>query len=187
MDGLMIFLLLVIIVIAAVWLYIARQGDAEFVFLVDQRTAWVVEEFHEDSVTFSVKIPFINRGSQDGTIMDAYTRHLLPFEQCDAVEVYSRLTNEALFRSDGYWESVIVPKHTGGTAVVTIRLTAKKGSIATALADMVEMPVDIVYQVVARSLWYISKNRLLFNADEARLAFERKQDHQRSEEREVLR
>ena len=187
MDGLMILLLLVILVVAAVWLFIAKQGDAEFAFLVDQRTPWVVEEIHEDSVTFSVKIPFINRGSQDGTIMDAYTRHLLPFEQYNAVEVYSRLTNEELFRSDGYWEAVIIPQHTGGTAIATVRLTAKEGSIDQALADMVDMAVDVVYQIVARSPWYISKNRLLFNADEARLAFQRQQDHQRSEEKEALR
>jgi hypothetical protein len=185
-DGLMIVLLLVIIFIAAVWLYIAKQGDAEFAFLVDQRTPWVIEALYEGSATFSVKVPFINRGSQDGTIMDAYTRHLLPYEQYDAVEVYSRLTNEELFRSDGYWEAVIVPKHTGGTVIVTVRLTAKAGSIEQALADMVDMSVDIVYQIVARSPWYISKNRLLFNADEARLAFQRKQDHRRSEEKEVL-
>lgn len=181
MDGLMIVLLFVILIVAAVWLYIAQQGDAEFAFLVDQRTPWIVEESHDDSVTFSVKIPFINRGSQDGTIMDAYTRHLLPFEQYDAVDVYSRLTNEELFRTDGYWEAVIVPKHTGGTAIATVRLTATNGSMDKALADMVDMSVDIVYQIVARSPWYISKNRLIFNADEARLAFHSKQDHQRSE------
>lgn len=181
MNGLMIVLLLAIIVVAAIWLFIAQQGDAEFEFLVNQRTPWEVEEIHDKSVTFSVKVPFINRGSQDGTIMDAYTRHLLPFEQYDAVEVYSRLTNEELFRTDGYWEAVIVPKHTGGTAIATVRLTAKKGSIEEALADMVDMTVDVVYQIVARSPWYISKNRLLFSADEARLAFQNKQDHQRSE------
>lgn len=181
MNGLMIVLLLAIIVVAAIWLFIAQQGDAEFEFLVNQRTPWEVEEIHDNSVTFSAKVPFINRGSQDGTIMDAYTRHLLPFEQYDAVEVYSRLTNEELFRTDGYWEAVIVPKHTGGTAIATVRLTAKKGSIEESLADMVDMTVDVVYQIVARSPWYISKNRLLFSADEARLAFQKKQDHQRSE------
>ncbi len=181
MDGLMILLLLVILFIAAVWLYIAQQGDAEFAFLVNQRTPWIVEEIREHSVTFSVKVPFINRGSQDGTIMDAYTRHLLPFEQYDGVDVATRLTNEELFRTDGYWEAVIIPKHTGGTAIATVRLTAKNSSIEEALAAMVDMPVDIVYQIVARSPWYISKNRLIFNADEARLAFQNKQDHQRSE------
>ncbi len=186
MDGLMILLLLVILVVAAVWLYIAQQGDADFDFLVDQRTPWVVEEIRDNSVTLSVKIPFINRGSQDGTIMDAFTRHLLPFEQYNAVDVYSRLTNEELFRTDGYWEAVIIPKHTGGTVLATLRLTAKSGSIEQALADMVDMSVDIIYQVVARSPWYIAKKRLIFNADEARLAFERKRDHQRSGEKGAL-
>lgn len=148
----------------AVWLYIVNQGDAEFEFQVDQATALTVAERSETAVTLQCRVPFVNKGRQDGTIMDCYTRHLLPDEQYDGVDVYSRLELETAPRSDGYFEAVIVPKGTGGTVVVTIRLTARRGSIDQALAGMVDMPVDIVYQVVARSDWYITKNRLLLKA-----------------------
>lgn len=148
----------------AIWLYIANQGDAEFEFQVNQATAFEVSECSEDAITVKCKVPFMNKGPQDGTIMDCYTRHLMPYEQYDGVEVYSRLELESAPRSDGYFEAVIVPKQTGQTIVITVKLTAKHGNIKQALEQMVDMPIDIVYQVVARSDWYITKTRLVMKA-----------------------
>jgi len=34
------------------------------------------------------------------------------------------------------------------------------------LAEMVDMPIDIVYQVVARSDWFITKARIIMTAEE---------------------
>lgn len=154
----------------AVWLYIVKQGDAEFDFQVDQATPFEIVERSDTAITVRCKVPLINKGTQDGTIMDCYTRHLLPYEQYDGVEVYSRLELEAAPRSDGYFESIIIPKNTGQTVVVTVTLTARKGTIGQALEEMVDMPIDIVHQVVARSDWYISKARLIMQAAELRRA-----------------
>lgn len=166
MEFLLALIGLVLLVVLFVWLYIVRQGDAEFDFLVDQRTEFSLVEMTDDAAIFSCKVPFVNKGTQDGTIMDAYTRHLLPFEQYDGVEVYSRLELETAPRTDGYFEAVIVPKTTGQTVIVTVKLTAKDGNIKTALEQMVDMPIDIVYQVVARSEWYITKQRLIMTKQE---------------------
>lgn len=157
---------LVIVGVLAVWLYIVRQGDAEFEFLVDQRTEFSLVNMTDDTATFSCKVPFVNKGTQDGTIMDAYTRHLLPYEQYDGVEVNSRLELETAPRTDGYFEALIVPKTTGQAIIVTVKLTAQNGNIHEALSQMVDMPIDIVYQVVARSEWYITKNRLVMKSQE---------------------
>jgi len=155
----------------AIWLYIVKQGDAEFDFQVNQATGFELAERSAASITVKCKVPFVNKGTQDGTMMDCYTRHLLPYEQYDGVEVYSRLELEAAPRPDGYFEAVIVPKNTGQTVVVTVKLTARKGgNIEQALAQMVDMPIDIVYQIVARSDWYISKTRLLMPAADIRKA-----------------
>lgn len=165
-------LLIVIIAVLAlsVWLFIIRQGDAEFYFIVDQRTEFTLTNKNQDSATFTCKVPFVNKGTQDGTIMDAYTRHLLPSEQYDAVDVYSRLTLESNQRTDGYWEAFIVPKTTGDAVIVTVKLTATDGNIDQALANMVDMPVEIVYQVVGRSDWYITKSRVVMTNEEIKRA-----------------
>jgi hypothetical protein len=178
-NFLFVVLVVVAIIAVAVWLYIARQGDAEFEFLVDQGSEFVLTELTEQAAEFSCKIPFVNKGTQDGTIMDAYTRHLLPYEQYDGVEVYSRLELETAPRTDQYFEALIVPKGTGQTAVITVRFTARGKRMPQALAEMaqmgVDMSIDIVYQVVARSNWYISKNRKIMSAGDIARALQAKQ------------
>ncbi len=165
-EFLAILLLIVVGAVVGIWLFIANQGDANFKFVVDQRTAFSLTGITEDTATFVSQIPFVNNGTQGGTLMDVYPRHLLPCEQFDAVEVDSRLTLDKANRSDGYWEAYIVLKNTGGSIILTVKFTAKSGDIKAALADMVDMPIDIVYQVVARGPWYINKERLVMTADE---------------------
>jgi hypothetical protein len=164
---LLIFFILVIGLLASlVWLFITFQGDALFEFITAQRTPFVLDKLTQDTAVFSCKVPFMNKGSQAGTIMDAYTRHLLPMEQFKEAEVLSRLTLEKLYREDGYWEAVIIPKGTGGTVIVTVTFKAKSGDIRQDLSQMVDMPIDLVYQVVARSPWYIDKARIVMTSEE---------------------
>ncbi len=176
MDFLMILVFLVIIVVIAIWLFIARQGDAEFEFLVGERTEFILEEITDKTATFSCRVPFINKGSQGGTIMDAYPRHLLPYEQYAGVNVNSRLELITDPRTDNYFEAVIFTPGTGSTIVVTVEFTAKEGDIRQALGEMVEltvdMAIDIVYQIVARTPWYIHKTRMVMTCDEIRAALQ---------------
>lgn len=164
---LLLFLLLAAAMAAiALWLFIARQGDAEFEFLVDQRTDFKLEEMNGDRAVFSCVVPFVNKGTQDGTIMDCFPRHLLPQEQYDAVEVSTRLELETRRRSDGYFEALIVPKTDGNAVIVTVTFTARQGGIGKALEGMVDMPVEIYSQIVARGKWYVDKQRMVMTADE---------------------
>lgn len=178
MEFLMMLVILVVVVAIAVWLYIAKQGDAEFEFIVGQRTDFILDDVTEKTATFSCKVPFINKGSQGGTIMDAYPRHLLPYEQYDGVEVSSRMELSTAPRTDNYFEAVIIPQGTGGTVVITVKFTAKEGGIQEALGQMaeltVDMAIDIVYQIVARSLWYIHKKRMVMTCDEIMRAMQTK-------------
>lgn len=158
--------LVVVFVVFAIWLYIANQGDANFKFIVDQRTEFKLKSVNQDTAVFTTTIPFVNNGTQDGTLMDVFPRHFLPYEQFNAVDTDVRLTLDSADRHDGYWEAYIVPKATGGSIILTVKFTAKSGDINTALKDMVDMPIDIIFQVVARGPWYFAKNRLIMTADE---------------------
>ncbi len=170
MEFLMSIVVLCVLVSIGVWLFIARQGDAEFEFMVKDRTPFILEELTETTATFSCKVPFMNKGTQDGTIMDAYPRHLLPYEQFDGVEVTSRMELMTAPRTDNYFEAVIIPYGTGGAVAITVIFTAKKGSIQAALDEMceltVDMAIDIVYQIVARTPWYIHKTRMMMTCTE---------------------
>lgn len=170
MDFLTLLLLVAGALVLAVWLYIARQGDAEFEFIVDQRTEFQLDKLGRDTATFSSRIPFVNKGTQDGTIMDCYPRHLMPMEYYDKLDIRSRITLESLPRPDGYWEACILFKTTGDAIILTLELAAKEGGIREALQGMPDMPVDIVFQVVARSDWYITKARVMVPAAELQQA-----------------
>ena len=178
MEFLMILVGLAVVVAIAVWLFIARQGDAEFEFIVGQRTDFILEDATDKTAIFSCTVPFINKGSQDGTIMDAYPRHLLPYEQYDGVDVSSRMELITAPRTDNYFEAIIIPKGTGGTVKITVAFTAKEGSIREALGQMheltVDMAIDIVYQIVARTPWYIHKARMMMTCDEIMRAMQAK-------------
>ena len=159
-------LILAVLICVAVWLYIAHQGDAVFEFIVEQCSPLEVERQTEEELLVAFKVPYVNKGTQDGIIMDAFSRHFLPQEQYDGVIVSTWLMGETTPRDDDYWESLIVPKGQGGAVIVKVRLIAKNGNIREALGDMVDMPVDVYYQVVARGAWYIHKARVILTADQ---------------------
>lgn len=160
-----------LLALLAVKLFIAAQGDAEFVFEVEKRSRFTVSAETEQELELTCRVPFVNKGSQDGTIMDAYPRTLLPYEQFDLVEATGRLELETAPRVDNYFEALIVPKGTGGAVNVTLRLKDRSGEgLRAALdkmaANRVDLPVDVVYQIVARSDWYIHKQRLVLASEE---------------------
>lgn len=164
----------IIIIIAIVYLafrfYCVRQGNERITMLVKRRTPFVVEDISFDKVTLVCDIPFANRGKQNGTIMDLYPRHLLPEEQFDKVHIESWTTDLDHERHDGYWESVIIEPRKGGTVRLRLILTAKSGNIRKDTEGFPDMSIDIVYQVVGRSDWHISKNRLVLTAEELQQA-----------------
>lgn len=98
--------------------------------------------------------------------MDFYPRTLLPHEQYDKCVVHSQLANTEAERDDNYWESVIINPGEGGRIRVTVELVSKAGTIREDLKTFPDMSIDLVYQVVARSEWYIHKARITLKASE---------------------
>lgn len=170
MNFLLILLAVIALAIIAVWLFCLRQGDAEFAFLTDSRSEFTLQDITNDKAVFVSQIPFVNRGVQDGTLVDVFPRHLLPFEYFDEVATDSRITIASQPRKDNYWEAIIIESGRGDAALLTVTFTAKNGDIRTALREMVDMPIDIIYQVVARCNLYLAKSRLVMSAEEVTAA-----------------
>lgn len=166
MSFLLLLIGLIALIAGAIWLYLQRQGDAEFVFLTDSRTEFSLQELSREKAVFVSQIPFVNRGTQDGTLVDVFPRHLLPFEYYDSVKTESKITIASQPRPDDYWEAIIISAAKGDAAILTVTFTAKEGDIVSALKEMVDMPIDIVYQIVARCDWYMTKARLVLRSDE---------------------
>ena len=155
-----------LITVLATYLYISNQGNCNIQIFGDGRSKFKIDELTKESATFSTLIRYKNVGSQNGTIVDLFPRHLLPQEQFDAVNVESWLFDKSMERHDGYWEAIIVKKGLEGIIQLNIKLTAKNGDIINTLENMVDMPVNLVYQVVGRSWFDIYKERIIMYKEE---------------------
>ena len=153
-------------------LFAWHQGDARFVIEARRRDPFTLKMMSQDKAVFETEVPFNNAGKQLGTIMDFFPRTLLPQEQYDKVVVRSQLANKAAERDDGYWESVIINPGETGRIRVTIELVSKSGNIREDLKTFPDMAIDLIYQAVSRSEWYLHKARITLKAAEVKRALE---------------
>ncbi len=161
-------------------LYAWRQGDARFVIEVRRRTPFKLKNITADTAVFETEVPFHNAGRQLGTIMDFYPRTLLPREQYDKCIVHSQLANKAAERDDNYWEAVIYYPGKGSRIRVTVALVSKSGNILEDLKTFPDMPIDLVYQIVSRSEWYIHKARITLKSSDVKQALALRQEVQKN-------
>ena len=162
------------LVFLALALYIWKQGDADFIFDTDRRSPLVLEQETADQMVFSFNVPFRNRGSQQGTLMDVFVRPWIPKEQFSAAELTTKVTVASCPRSDGYWEATLFPneKLENDVAVIKLRFYSEDGNIRQAMAHIVDLPLNIVYQVVARAEWYLTKTMLELPMEEFHAAMQ---------------
>ncbi len=162
---------LAILCFIVVKLYFHAVGLAHLVPHPEGRTPLVLEEQTEDSMVLSTKVEFVNEGKQCATIMDAMVRSQLPYEQYDGIEVRGKAEREGFPREDDYFEAVLVQQT--GTAgdcmniLMKVRLTARKGkTLKEALAHMVDLPLELIWQEVGRKPWRYRKIRVVLPAEE---------------------
>lgn len=129
-----------------------------------------LEEKSEDCLKFFTELVFVNEGNQCATIMDAVARSQLPYEQYDALEVRAKAEREGYPREDDYFEAVLIQKQGSKDDRLTMRikimLKPRKGmSLAEAVADMPDLPVDLIYQETGRRVAHYNKLRLLIKAE----------------------
>ena len=112
----------------------------------------------------------INTGRQIGTIMDAFVRTYLPFEQYDKASVTVTLTAADTPRDDGYWQAFIMEIRKPKVFLIKLAIKGKSGNILRDLENFPDMPMDIIYQVVARSDYYYAKTRITLTSEDLRTA-----------------
>ena len=81
----------IIVAIAVLYLlfrlFALKQGDEKVILLPKRATNFQVSDRNFESITLFCDVPFVNKGRQNGTIMDLFPRPLLPEEQFDSVKV----------------------------------------------------------------------------------------------------
>ena len=167
MEIIGVILVVLICCVLAVKLYLCAAGMEKVVVKTKQRTPFKVVEQTEDSITLSTKLEFANEGKQCATIMDCIVRTLLPYEQYDGIRAQGKAELEGVPREDDYFEAVLIQKQESIFINAFVKLTARKGmDLKTALSQMVDLPMDIIYMETGRNPWKYSKVRVILTAGE---------------------
>ena len=142
-------------------------GNTNLVARVEKRTLFSVTEEAADRVTLAATFPFENSGTQCATIVDCVARPQLPYEQYDGVEVWGKIERADTPREDDYFEATLVDSQEVVPVRIVVRLTARHGmDIKEALAQMVDLPIDIIYTQLGRRPWALHKVRTVLTAEE---------------------
>ena len=73
-------------------------------------------------------------------------------------------------RDDGYWQAFIMEIQKPKVFLIKLAIKGKSGNILRDLEDFPDMPMDIIYQVVARSDYYYAKTRVTLTSEDLRTA-----------------
>ena len=164
----------IIVAIAVLYLlfrlFALKQGDEKVILLPKRATNFQVSDRNFESITLFCDVPFVNKGRQNGTIMDLFPRLLLPEEQFDSVKVDAWAMDINRPRHDGYFEAVIIKPRKGGTIRVYVTLIGKSGNIREDIKGFPYMNIDIYYQVVGREDYHIDKQRIRLTPEEVEAA-----------------
>lgn len=158
-----------VIIVAAIvyWLLVKYQGDAELEIKTAEKSSVTVKSADEKSVVLICQMPMVNKGKQIATIIDCFTRHLLPYEQFDGIKASSRVMRIDAIREDDYFESYLLKQNKRIDLIVEVTLeTRRDEDIRKTLENMVDLPVDILVQLVTRANLRIEKTRVVFDAKE---------------------
>lgn len=163
--------------------FVKMQGEGHFTFDISRRSPLKVIRGSSQGVELSCRLPFVNDGRQFGALIDVFTRHYLPREQYDALEIDTNIYRASDPRSEKYWDAKIFYVGEGEDVVIEIRLVAKSGDIVTAIAEMPDLPLDIFQKACSRSDYYYERTYLTFTGDEIRAAVQEALDETPVEKR----
>lgn len=161
--------ILAVIIIGKLLLHFCSREDVR----VDTDAPFEVEEKTADRIVLKKKLVFHNEGTSCATLMDAFARPQLPYEQYDGMEVRGKAEREGEPREDDYFEAAIVQKkgYAGGedrlNVYAKLTLMPRKGqTLEEAISHMVDFSIDFIWMETGRMPWHYRKVRLVLTAGE---------------------
>ena len=158
--------------------FLCHLGLENVIAKVDSRSAFVVDEQTDDSLTFSTNIEYVNEGKQCATIMDCFVRPQLPYEQYDGIETRGHAELLSAPREDDYFEAYIIQRkgyeQNLDHAVIKaqVKLIARHGmTIKEAISKMPDFNFQIIWLETGRQVAHYRQVRIEVPAAEiAKLA-----------------
>lgn len=148
----------VVVLAVLIKLYLCHAGTEIIVPQVKSRSKFIVDEQTEESMSISTVIEFVNEGKQCATIMDAFVRPQLPYEQYDGLETRGHAELVTAPREDDYFEAYIIQKKgykdglDRASIKCQVKLTARRGmSIKEAVAHMPDFNFQLIWLETGRT------------------------------------
>jgi len=148
-------------------LFVLWQGNMEIQIKSASRSRLKAVRLCGKTAVLQAEMEMENTGKQIAIFLDCFTRHLLPYEQFDGVRVQSRLMRADAVREDDYFEAYLLKQRKKTKLLLELTLTARhEETIQEALSQMVDLPVEIIYQAEARGGMRFGKERVVFGGAE---------------------
>lgn len=160
------------IIIAAcivISIYIFFQGDAEISLKKEKIGVPVKEEAADGYLNFHVELPCVNRGKEEGAILDAFVRVYLPMEQYGDVLIRGKVNLAEKPRKDDYFEAELI----GGGDTKELRLCfeayPQNGTdLKAALSGLPDFEAAVFLECRGRGALYTVKDYISLRADDIR-------------------
>ena len=171
LDIIDIILIVILAVLILSDLLLAMMGKEKIV--VDTNAPFTKVSQDENSLVIEKQLTFRNEGKSCATIMDAIVRPQLPYEQYDGIAVQGRAEREGEPREDDYFEAVLIQKKGDAKGEDALHIFAKikfmprnGRTLEDALAHMVDIVVDVIWQETGRVPYHYEKVQLKLSAEE---------------------
>ncbi len=144
-------LLVVIILLAVAEAVLKRRGDCDLYF--DRERAGEFSLYEDDHMLqYSFTIPVVNKGKQQGLLIDCYARVQAEGDILKYIDVKGRIINCDNPRLDDYWEGNIIKAGGECRAEVSITVLASKEEHDRIRALFSSFFVDIMFKFYGRNL-----------------------------------
>lgn len=164
---------IIAIIAGAIYLHALIQGEAKIVAHVECRSAFKLEEVAAQRAVFTTEFEIANESEKpDATIIDAFSRHLLPQEQFDQATVTTRLERAGYRRQDNYLEAFPIFGQSKETLILTLTIEAEK-SIQEIIKEIFDIKIEVYANYVSKEEFKIARWYFWTTKQELQEAIER--------------
>lgn len=127
-----------------------RRGDADIHIDTDAAGNLVKREVSSGHVVLTASLPFVNRGRQQGCVLDATARLLPDGDRYRGLDFEVKVSNSLLPRDDGYFEAIMYKQ--GDPLRLDIEIHVRgEGDVQQRLRDLEHFIIEIKHSFYMRS------------------------------------
>ena len=168
-----ILLVLIALIIIGVYSHAVIQGEAKIVAHVEVRSNFKLEELSLNRAVFSTEFEIANESEKpDSTIIDAFSRHLLPHEQFDRAIVSTRLERQEYRRQDNYLEAFALYGASKERLILTLIIESAE-PIQKIIDEIFDIKIEVYANYVSKEEFKIARWYFWTSKQELQVALER--------------